>query len=134
MSHRHPAFFVSSVTAFVSTLMLQGCGGGDGGASGTSSSSSTTGAASTPLTIVTQPANLTVTDGAPASFSISASGKQPVTYQWEQGSTPVPGATTATLSIPTTIYTYNNGTPYSVVVTDASGSQLASQAERRNGC
>ncbi|WP_394842859.1 immunoglobulin domain-containing protein [Pendulispora brunnea] len=69
-----------------------------------------------------------MTDGQPARFSVAASGNQPLTYQWKQGSTPVPGASTATLSIPTTIYSYHNGATYSVVVTDAAGSQLASQS------
>jgi hypothetical protein len=83
--------------------------------------------ASTPLTILTQPTDLTVIDGQPASFSVTASGNQ-LAYQWKQGSTPVPGATAATLSIPKTIYIYNNAAHYSVVITDATGSQLTSQA------
>jgi hypothetical protein len=79
------------------------------------------------LRIVVQPANIRVRDGQPASFSVVATGKFPLTYQWKQGTTAIPGATDSTLSILQTIYTYNNAATYSVTVSDASGSKVASR-------
>ena len=105
-----------SVLAWVAT----GCGD--------ASSGTTTGDASTKLAIVAQPLSLQVDDGQPASFSVAATGTQPVTYQWRQGNKPITGANAATLTIAKTIFTYNDSVAYSVVVTDGSGSQLASQA------
>lgn len=95
---------------------LTGCGGG-----------STATSAGGPLTIETQPVSLAVEDGQAVSFLVTASGKQPLAYQWKRDNVPLSGATAATLSIPKAIYNYNNGDTYSVVVTDASGSQLTSQ-------
>ena len=112
-----------------------GTSGLDGGTSGLDGDTSTadasgtdTGSTNGPLMILTQPANLTVTDGQPASFSVTASGDQPLKYQWQHGSTLMLGASAATLSIPATIYKYHNGATYSVVVSDAAGAQRTSQA------
>ncbi len=55
----------------------------------------------TPVTIAdaTQPADQTVSEGASATFSVSASGSAPLTYQWFHGTTPIPDATNATFVI-----------------------------------
>jgi hypothetical protein len=79
------------------------------------------------LRIVVQPANVRVMDGQPAGFSVVAIGKPPLTYQWKHGTAAIPGATSSTLSVSQTIYTYNNAATYSVTVSDASGSQVASR-------
>ena len=50
--------------------------------------------------IVTQPASLTRVVGTPASFTVVAGGSFPRTYLWKHGTTPVPGGTAATLTIP----------------------------------
>jgi len=52
--------------------------------------------------ITTQPGNVTVPFGSPATLSVVASGKAPLSYQWFRGtkgdtSNPVSGATSATL-------------------------------------
>jgi hypothetical protein len=46
-----------------------------------------------PPTIVTQPSNQTVTAGSPVSFSVTASGSAPLTYQWRFNGTNISGAT-----------------------------------------
>ena len=56
-----------------------------------------------------------------------ATGKSPLTYQWKQGTAAIPGATSSTLSVPQTIYPYNNAATYGVIVSDASGAQVASR-------
>jgi hypothetical protein len=77
--------------------------------------------------ITVQPSDVTVTDGQPASFSVRAIGRQAVTYHWKQGQAELPGANASTLVIPRTIYGYHNGMAYSVLVSDATGHQVASE-------
>lgn len=50
-------------------------------------------------TIVNPPANLTVTAGDPAQFSVSASGGIPMSFQWQKNGVNIPGATNPTYSI-----------------------------------
>jgi hypothetical protein len=78
------------------------------------------------LTILSGPLSLTVIDGQPATFSVEATGRIPLTYQWKRNATPIEGQTGPTLSIPSTIYSYDNSTAYSVVVTDSTGNQVVS--------
>ena len=48
---------------------------------------------------VSQPASQVVLLGGTASFTASATGTQPITYQWNKDSTPIPGATSSTLTL-----------------------------------
>ena len=64
--------------------------------------------------------NETVTNGNPATFSVTAAGSPPLKYQWDQNGTNIPGATSATLSIPSTIP--NNAGSYSVIISNPYGS------------
>jgi len=69
-------------------------------------SDGTTPSASVRLTVVTaplitsQPQSVLVSAGAPASFTVQALGRQPISYQWFQGEDEIEGATSATYSIP----------------------------------
>jgi hypothetical protein len=100
----------------LSTLVA--CGGGGGAPTPNQAS----------VTITAQPANQTVLDGQPASFSVAATGVAPLSYQWKQGATVLAGKTMATLAIAKTIYAHDNGRQYSVDVTDGSGATVSSQA------
>jgi hypothetical protein len=51
------------------------------------------------VNITTQPANVSVNVGQPASFTVVAAGSGTLTYQWQQGGTNVAGATTATYQV-----------------------------------
>src|SRR5262249_59589866 len=53
----------------------------------------------TPPSIVTPPASQTVNAGATATFSVVASGTQPLTYQWRKNGANIPSATTDTLTL-----------------------------------
>lgn len=72
-------------------------------------------------TITGQPANLTVVNGAEASFTVVAEGSAPLSYQWSKDGTPIAGATSATLII-SAAGTSDQGT-YNVVVTNPAGSE-----------
>ena len=70
--------------------------------------------------ITDQPDNVTVSQGQPATFSVSATGTAPLSYQWRKSNVNIPGATSATLTI-TSAQSSDAGN-YQVVVSNAAGS------------
>ncbi|MEJ0088278.1 MAG: LamG-like jellyroll fold domain-containing protein [Limisphaerales bacterium] len=77
--------------------------------------------------ITSQPTNLTVVVGRPASFTISASGTPPLSYQWRFNVTNIiSGATNNALFLPTAQFT--NAGIYSVSVGNGVDSILSSNA------
>ena len=68
-----------------------------------------------PAAITTQPADQSVLKGTSASFSVSATGTAPLSYQWRKNGTDIPGATSSTYTTPATSIT-DIGNQYSVVV------------------
>ena len=77
-------------------------------------------------TITTQPVSQTVGTGASATFSVTASGSAPFSYQWRFGSNSLTGATNASLIL-TNAQAASAGN-YSVVVSNAAGSATSSNA------
>lgn len=80
-------------------------------------------------TITTQPANLTVTAGQAATFTVVATGTGQLTYQWQKGSTNpanISGATSATYTFTTA--STDNGDVFRVVVSDSAGSATSNTA------
>jgi hypothetical protein len=71
----------------------------------------------TPVTIDQQPADLTVAQLFPASFTIAASGTPPISYQWRRNGTPIASATDTAYNIAAASIT-NNGDVYSCVVSN----------------
>ncbi len=76
--------------------------------------------------ITAQPANQSLSQGANATFTVSATGTAPLSYQWRLSATNIAGATAST-------YTRSNvqladAGPYSVVVTNSVGSATSSNA------
>ena len=80
-----------------------------------------------PPTITTQPVSQTVTAGQPATFSVSATGTAPLSYQWQKGVTPISGATGASYITPPTTGG-DNGALFRVVVSNAAGSVTSTAA------
>jgi len=80
----------------------------------------------TPPLILAQPANQAVNVGNPASFSVSASGTPPLSYQWSLDGTNLAGATNLTLTL-TDVQLSQAGT-YAVWVSNAYGSATSSNA------
>ena len=72
-------------------------------------------------TIVTSPAAQTVSAGAQAQFTVVAGGNGPFTYQWLVNGTKIAGATAATYTTPA-LASADNGSQFSVVVTNSGGS------------
>jgi hypothetical protein len=87
----------------------------------------TTIAGSVAPTITVQPLPATVTEGAAAGFSVTATGTATLTYQWRKNGSNISGATSATYTTPATILA-DNGAQYSVVVTNGVGSATSNNA------
>lgn len=77
--------------------------------------------------ITTQPANQTVNAPAGATFSVVATGQAPLTYQWRRDGVSLPGQTSATYTLASTVGS-DNGARFSVVVTNAQGSTPSNEA------
>ena len=67
--------------------------------------------------ITAQPASVAVSAGQPAIFSVSATGTQPLTYQWQRGGANIAGATSASYSLSATALT-DNGAQFGVTVSN----------------
>ena len=103
-----------SLAALFAVLSLAGCGGGNSEN------------ASAPV-ITAQPENITVTELQTASFSVTASGTAPLSYQWRRNGTPLAGATSATLTIAAALAA-DHGARFSAVVTNSAGSVTSGEA------
>jgi hypothetical protein len=79
-----------------------------------------------PPIIITQPTNQTVTMGDMVTFSATASGTIPLSYQWCFGGTNVAGATNTSLTL--TNVQFGQAGNYAVLVTNTVGSILSSNA------
>ena len=79
-----------------------------------------------PPVITSQPTNQTVIAGGTAIFNVTATGAPPLSCQWRLGGTNIVGATNATLTL--TNVQFNQSGNYSVLVTNAYGSILSSNA------
>ena len=78
-----------------------------------------------PPVTTSQPQGLTLPPGQTGTFSVSVTGRMPLSYQWQFGGTPIPGASASSYAVyaqPTA-----NG-PYSVVVTNSDGVAISSNA------
>ncbi len=82
--------------------------------------------------ITVQPADQTVTEPATATFSVTAAGTAPLTYQWQRNAggtwTAIPGATTATYTTSATVRASDDGVRFRVVVTNSAGSATSNAA------
>jgi glucose/arabinose dehydrogenase len=81
---------------------------------------------SQPPAITAQPANRTVAIGQTATFSVSATGSQPLSYQWQRGTANIAGATGSSYSL--VAAAGDSGATFRVVVTNAFGTATSSSA------
>ena len=80
-----------------------------------------------PPTITTQPANKTVRVGQTAKFSVTATGTNPLQYQWMKNGVNITGATKASYTTPPTTAA-DNGSLFAVIVSNAAGSVTSNNA------
>ncbi len=77
--------------------------------------------------ITGQPSNQSAVSGGTATFSVSASGTAPFTYQWKKGGVNVSGAVSSSYTTPALLIG-DNGSSYTVDVTNAYGTVSSSAA------
>ena len=77
--------------------------------------------------IILQPASTAVTAGQSATFSVTATGTAPLTFQWYKNGAAIAGASTSSYTTPATTSADNNSS-FTVVVTNSSGSQTSNAA------
>jgi len=77
--------------------------------------------------ISTQPASQTVTAVQTASFSVTATGTAPLSYQWNKNGTAISGATSSSYTTPATTSS-DNGAQFAVVVSNTTGSVTSNSA------
>jgi hypothetical protein len=96
-------------------------------AAGSVTSNNATLTVKSPPIITTQPTNKTVKAGHTAQFSVTATGTQPLSYQWRKNGGNIAGATSASYTTPAT-RTADNGSLFSVIVTNSLGSVSSNNA------
>ena len=79
------------------------------------------------VAIATQPAAQSVVAPATASFSVTAGGTGPFTYQWQKNGSDIDGETASTYTTPATAIG-DSGALYSVVVSNSAGTVTSSTA------
>lgn len=104
------------LTSLLAVIFLAGCGG----------YSATVNGNVAPY-ITAQPVNQTVTAGQTATFSVTASGTAPLSYQWQMNSSNIAGATAASYTSPVTT-TANSGETFRVIVSNSAGSVTSNAA------
>jgi hypothetical protein len=77
--------------------------------------------------ILTQPANQTVIAGQTATFTVSASGTSPMTYQWSKNGVAISGATSSSYTTPAETSS-DNSAKFTAVVTNSAGSATSNAA------
>ncbi len=76
--------------------------------------------------ITSQPKSQTVNVGSSVTFSVTATGTEPLSYQWYKGASPISGATGSSYTI-SSVTTNDNGS-YFVIVTNSVASAASSEA------
>jgi len=79
-----------------------------------------------PPNIIAQPQSQTVVVAETATFTVTATGTQPLNYQWRKGGTNLAGATAVTFKIPSVLF--GDAGNYSVLVSNVHGWASSSNA------
>jgi len=118
-------FLIPSLPLLVFLLVwLTGCG--SGASSGTNGGGGSTSNGSKPA-ITSQPSNVTVAPGQTATFTVTATGTAPLSYQWQKNGSNISGATSASYTTPAAT-SVDNGSAFDVTVANSAGTLTSQQA------
>jgi hypothetical protein len=117
--HVRRTILFAKLSAISVALVVSGCAGAVNSAGG--------GNKVLPASIMAQPMSATVTAGQPATFSVSATGTAPLTYQWRKNGTNIGGPASASYTTPATT-TADNGAKFDVVVSNSAGTATSTAA------
>ncbi len=81
-----------------------------------------------PLVLFASPANTSAFEGQTATFSVDVTGAGPIAYQWQRNGSPIAGANAASYTTPALTIAADNGSTYSVVMTNALGTATSASA------
>jgi hypothetical protein len=130
-AHGQPGYFPSAMRfllglrllGLVAFVLTASCGGGSNGAAGPAQ----TPPPSSAPAITIQPSDQTVASGQAATFTVTATGAAPLSYQWQRNSSPIAGATAQAYTTAVTALG-DTGSGFAVVVTNAGGSTASRSA------
>jgi hypothetical protein len=94
---------------------------------GTATSAPATLTVTTGPTITTPPASESVNAGQTASFTVTAAGTGPLTYQWSKNGSAISGATSSSYTTPATV-SGDSGALFTVTVTNTAGTVTSAPA------
>lgn len=117
MAEAHAARIRKTAAALVLNLALAGCGGGGNSPPPGNSD----------IAVTSAPAAQTVIVGQSATFSVSATGSAPLSYQWQQNGLDIPGATSSSYVTPALDAGADN-TQFAVRIADPSSSVTTTPA------
>lgn len=81
----------------------------------------------TPPTILVQPPSLVIPEGQSATFSVTAAGTPPLSYQWQRNGTSIQGATSSSFTLPAVIGA-DSGSVFRCIISNESGSVVTGTA------
>ncbi len=115
----------NGLAGLLAPMALAACGGGD---QTSPPSDPTPPPSATAPSISTQPVNASSLVGDTATFTVTATGTAPLTYQWQKNGTPIAGATSASYTTPT-LQAADDGETFTAVVTNSAGSATSNGAK-----
>ena len=127
ISSRRDTYRTSFFCAVAALCLCIAAGCGSSGYSQNSATSTSTTSTPAAPAISVQPANQTVAVGQTATFSVTAAGTAPLSYQWQRGGSAISGATAASYTTPATT-SGDNGATFSVTVTNSAGNITSTAA------
>lgn len=107
---------IRAIVLAAASLLLMSCGMGSGSSGG-----------GTAPAITMQPSSQTVSPGLAATFSVTATGAAPLSYQWQKNGASISGAASASYTTPATS-SADSGAQFKVVVSNSVGSATSSAA------
>ena len=94
---------------------------------GTATSNEATLTVNAPPNVTGHPSNQTVTQGQPATFTVTATGSATLNYQWQRNQSNITGATSSSYTISSASMS-DNGAKFRCVVTNSFGSATSNEA------